>query len=309
MLEEQYLMLVKEETEYGTDPTPTPAANAILVSKPSFKEVAALAERAGAGGSLSPLAAKLGSNSTELTFQTELKGSGSAGTAPRIGDLFEACGALETVSAGSSVTYSPASASFKSVTIYLYKATRLHKITGARGNAKLVMGANKQPMVEFSMKGLYTAPTTVTFPTTQDFEDTVAPVCKGETITLNGVGTLAIENTELDFGNNVALLPSKIAATGIGTCEITGRKPKLSVNPESVAIATLDIRALMLTTPVAYSEAIGATAGNIITVSVPKFNIEAPEYGEREGKTIETLKGSCCRSADAGNDEWRVTFS
>jgi len=65
----------------------------------------------------------------------------------------------------------------------------------------------------------------------------------------------------------------------------------------------------MLTTPVAYSEVIGAVAGNIITLSVPKFNIEAPEYGEREGKTIETLKGSCTRSADIGNDEWSIVLS
>lgn len=309
MLEERYLMLVKEESVYGTDPTPTAANNSILVSKPTIKEVAAPAERAASGGSMSPLAAKLGSVYVEITFQAELKGSGSKGTAPRIGDLFEACGALETVSAGSSVSYTPKSESFKSVTIYLYKDGRLHVIKGARGSAKMTDAANKQAMVEFSMKGLYTAPTDTAMPTDADFEDTVAPVCKGQTVSLNSVTSLNIETSELDFGNNVVALPSKIATNGIGSCEITGRKPVLSVNPESVAISTLDLRALMLTTPIAYSEVIGSAAGNIITISVPKYNMEAPEYGDRDGKTIETIKGTCTRSADTGNDEWSIVFS
>jgi len=310
MLDALELMLVKEETEYGTDPTPTAAANAMLASEVSFKEIAEAAERAGNSVSLSPLASKLGSVSCEITFKVEFKGSGTKGTAPRIGDLFEACGRTECAVAGSSVSYLPTSASVKSVTIYWYKGgSRLHKITGARGNAKLIFAANKVAMVEFTMKGLYTAPTDAAFPSGVEYEDTEAPVCKGQSLSFNSVTSLVVENSEIDFGNNVALRPSKIAATGIAGVEITSRKPTLSINPESVAISTLDLRALMLTTPVAYTEVVGATAGNIITISVPKANLQAPEYGEREGTTIETIKCDCTKNSDAGEDELSIIFT
>ena len=309
MLEELMLMLVKEETEYGTDPTPTPAANAILVSNVSIKEVVSAAERPGQSVSLSPIASKLGSVHVEISFQTELKGSGTKGTAPRIGDLFEACGRTEGAVAGSSVSYVPKSSSVKSVTIYLYKDGRLHKVTGAKGNAKTILAANKQAMVEFSMKGLYTAPTDTAIPSGAVYETTAAPVCKGGSLSLNSVSTLAVEQTEIDFGNEVSVRPSKIATNGIAGVEITSRKPTISVNPESVSVATLDIRALMLTTPVAFSEVVGSVAGNIITITAPKVNLNAPEYGEREGITVETLKGDCTRSADAGNDEQVIIFT
>ena len=309
MLEEILLMLVKEESVYGNDPTPTAADNAILVSNVSFKEVVSAAERPGQSVSLSPVASKLGSVHVEISFQTEMKGSGTKGTAPRIGDLFEACGRTEGAVAGSSVSYMPTSSTVKSVTIYLYKDGRLHKITGARGSAKIILAANKPAMVEFSMKGLYTAPTDTAIPAGTDYEDTAAPVCKGGTLSLNSVTTLAVEQTEIDFGNEVSVRQSKIATNGIAGVEITSRKPAISLNPESVTVATLDLRALMLTTPVAYSEVVGSVAGNIITVAATKVNLEAPEYGDRDGITIETLKGQCTRSADTGNDELSIIFT
>lgn len=309
MVDELLLMLVKEESNYGVDPTPTTAANAILVSNVKFKENTEPAERPGQSSSLSPIASKLGSIYVEVSFQVELKGSGTKGTAPRIGDLLEACAFNEGVVAGSSVSYLPKSSTIKSVTMYLYKDGRRHIITGARGNPKFTMQANKVPLIEFSMKGLYTAPTDTAMPTDAVFETTAAPICKGETISLNAVTTLAIEQSEIDMGNEVSVRQSKGATNGIAGCDIIKRKPTLTVNPEAVTVATLDIRALRGTTPVAYSEVIGSTAGNIITLSVPKFNILTAEYDSRDGITVETLKGECTKNADAGNDEVSLIFT
>jgi hypothetical protein len=309
MLEELMLKLVKEESEYGTDPTPTAADNAILVSGVKFKEVAEPAERSGKSSSLSPLASKLGSVYVEISFQAELKGSGTKGVAPRIGDLLEACGMTEGAVVGSSVSYLPKSSGVKSVTIWLYKDGRKHVINGARGTVKITTPANKVGICEFTMKGLYTPPTDTTLPTNAVFEASVPPVCKGGSVSLNSVTTLAIEQSELDLGNEVSTRPSKTATYGIAGVDITKRKPTLSINPEAVAISVLDIRALMLTTPVAYQEVIGSTDGNIITIAAPKLNLEAPEYGDREGITTETLKGTCTKNSDAGNDEVSIIFT
>jgi len=245
----------------------------------------------------------------EISFSAELKGSGTKGVAPRLGDLFEACGRSEGAVVGSSVSYLPKSSSVKSVTMYLYKDGRKYVVTGAKGTCKITTAADKIGVCEFSMKGIYAAPTDAALPTNAVYEATVGPVCKGTTISLNSVTTLAVESSELDFGNEVSVRKSKSGTNGIAGVEITKRKPTLSMNPEAVDISVLDIRALMLTTPVAYSEVIGSVAGNIITISAPKFNIGAPEYGDREGITTETLKGECVKNSDAGDDEQSIIFT
>lgn len=312
MLEELFLLLAKKETEEGTDAVPTAAANSLKVWGVKIKEVVEPAERPGMAGSLSPLASKMGSVYVEITFNAELKGSGTKGVAPRIGCLLQACGRAEGAVVGSSVSYLPKSTGVSTVTIYLYKGGdgyRLHKLTGAKGNAKVITPANKVGYVEFSMKGLYTPPTDSDIPSGISLESTIAPVCKGGSVSLNSVTTLEIENSELDFGNKVAMRPSKVATYGVAGFTISSRTPTLSINPKAVSISTLDIRALMMTTPVAYTEVVGATAGNIVTISVPKFNLLAPEYEDREGVTTEKLTGECTKNADAGNDEQSIIFT
>ena len=51
----------------------------------------------------------------QVKFDVELSGSGAAGTAPKWGQILMACGFAEGVAAGTSVTYSPVSSSFSSV--------------------------------------------------------------------------------------------------------------------------------------------------------------------------------------------------
>lgn len=308
MLEERSVMLVKEESQYGTDPTPLASANAILAIGAKIKEVSEPIERPVQTASLSRNASVLGSIYCEVSFSVEMRGSGTKGTAARIGDLLEACGMAESVSVGSSVSYKPSSASIKSVTIYLYKDGRRHVVTGARGSMKLKAQANKAASLEFNMKGLYAAPTDTAIPTDAVYETTVPPVIKNASATLNSVTTLLFSSSELDMAAEVIANVSKNSATGIGAVTITGRKPTLTLDPEAVAVSTLDLRALLCATPVAYSEVIGSVAGNKITVSVPKYNITDIEGSDRDGVMVDTLKGECCRNSDAGNDEFEIKF-
>jgi len=308
MLEERSVMLVKEETEYGVDPTPNSADNAILAIGAKIKEVVEPAERLGQTKSLSRFASQLGSIYCELTFQVEVRGSGTEGVAPRLGDLLEACGMSEGAVVGSSVSYKPTSASIKSVTIYLYKDGRRYIVTGARGSFKLLAPANKVATIEFTMKGLYDAPTDTSLPSTVTYESTTPPVCKNQTLSLDSVTTLKVQSSEIDLAAEVGPRISKIASTGIGAIEITSRKPILTINPESVSIATLDLRSKLLATTVAYSEIIGSADGNKITISVPKANYADIEYADREGVMVENIKCECARNSDAGDDEIEIKF-
>lgn len=93
------VILIKNETTSGTDAAPT-TTNAILVENPRLSFDPGLIETNELTGSLDPRAPIPGGLKASLTFDTYIKGSGSAGTAPEFGDLFKACGFEEVVFAG-----------------------------------------------------------------------------------------------------------------------------------------------------------------------------------------------------------------
>lgn len=306
MIKKRSLLLVKEESEYGADPTPSASVNALLGIDVKTKETAEADERGVEKGHIGIKASILGKIYTEITFQVELKGSGTPGIAARIGDLLEACGFTETIVAGSSVNYAPGSSNFKSVTIYHYIDGRLHKITGARGNVKLAMAAGKRGFLEFTMKGLYNAPTDVSLPTAT-YESTIPPVCKSCALSLNSNDDLIVQQVEIDLVNAVTLRENLNATTGYAGASIESRKPTITLNPEAVSIATYDFRSDLLTTPRAFSMVVGSAAGNKITITAPKLNTIDFEYADREGILVEQIKGELAE--DSGNDELVISFT
>ena len=99
MLVKRALILAKAEASYGNDPTPTPAANALRVFDPLVKVNSEKLERPVVRASLSQIPHLIGKKSVEVTFQTELKGSGLLGTSPEIAPLLLACGLAESYGA------------------------------------------------------------------------------------------------------------------------------------------------------------------------------------------------------------------
>lgn len=91
-------LLAKIESTYGTDPTPTGAANAILTKNLQIQlmqgnTVNRDVDRPTLGNDLTYHVAPY----TKLSFDVELAGSGTAGTAPAYAPLLKACGFAETV--------------------------------------------------------------------------------------------------------------------------------------------------------------------------------------------------------------------
>ena len=58
----------------------------------------------------------------------------------------------------------------------------------------------------------------------------------------------------------------------------------------------------------AVSFVVGATAGNIITNTVPKYNITNIEYGDADGILLEKLTGECTKDS-TGDDELSLVFT
>ena len=126
--------------------------------------------------SLSPFAAKPGARNAVIEFDVELKGSGTAGTAPEFGDLIRACGFLETIVAGTSVTYTPASDSIPSLSLALYEDGIANKIWGARGTFKISLDQGKPGMVHFVFTGADFSVSDVALLAGTSFQTTLPPV-------------------------------------------------------------------------------------------------------------------------------------
>jgi len=312
-LSKQKVLLAKEESTYGTDSTPTPAANAIDAKDIKISYPGEVLERPMERASLSPVAPKIGKHYIEVTFTCELKGSGSQGVAPAIGDLLEACGFAETVSAGSSVLYKPASTGHKSVTIYVYDIqaetgnSRLHKLTGARGNVNFVFEAGQIARLEFTFQGLYNIPTDVSTPDSASYESTTPPIVESSNFTLNSVDSLVVQSININMANELHPGDDINAAAGIKNIGIVGRKPNGSFNPEAVLLATYDFwtdwvnanqRALSLV--------VGSAAGNKCTISAPKVSIDTITEGDRGGRRIEDIPFKL--NVDSGDDEIELKF-
>lgn len=294
------LLCAKVETIYDTDSVPTVASDSFLAIDPKIKEIVDIVKRPAQVASLSGVPSVAGSKYAEITFSMELKGSGVVGTAPRMGALLRACGFGQTVVSGVSVTYLPVSASFESVTIYLFIDGRRHVVTGCRGDVKFKCEAGQMAMAEFSFKGRYADPTLVAL-SNPTLETTNPQTCKSCLFSYNSRTTLVVKTADLEMNNTVAMRASINDPNAIAGFEITDRNPMLTIDPEATLETSYSFRGDALVTQRAISWAVGAVAGNIVTFSLPQYNPSWPEYADREGILVEKIKGEACRSSN--NDE------
>lgn len=307
MRKKNQLICAKVESVYDTDSVPVVGTDSLLAMDIKFKEIVDPVERPANIASLSNVASVAGKKQSEVTFTIELKGSGTAGTAPRIGALLKACSFGETVVSSTSVTYLPVSSGQLSCTIYFFIDGRRHVMTGCRGDVKIKCEAGQMAVAEFTMKGRFATPTLVAL-SSPTLETTNPQVCKSTAFSYNSRTTLVVKACELEMGNVVAERPSISDANAIAGFEITGRKPMLTIDPEATIETSYDFRSDALGGNLrAISWVVGATAGNIVTFSIPKFNAYFPEYEDRNEILVEKIKGECVQNS--GNDEVSVQFT
>ena len=307
MLKRKQVILAKVETTYGSDVTPAAGDDAILAINPEIKEIREVIERNINVSTLTNKPAIEGKQSAELTFQVEIKGSGTAGTAPRLGALLQACSMDVANVGGTSDTYTPASSSQASVTIYVYIDGRRHILTGARGTFKLTATAGAIGLLDFTFKGKYTA-ATATAIVSGTYDTPVPPTCKSAAFSYNSKTTLCSSLVEIDIANTLAQRDCMNSASGVNGFEVTGRKPIMTVDVESQIETSYAFRSDMMSSPKEVSFVIGATAGNICTITVPKYNITNIEYGDAEGILLEKLTGECSIDS-SGDDELSIVFT
>ena len=288
MLTTREALRIIAEVTYRTDPTPgatdslkfenlgfNPAANLVLIEPRPVQ-----ANFIGDPHSVV-------SNLFEFTFDVELKGSGTPGTAPDFGPLLLACGWSETIDPGVSVIYKPASLSIPSVTIWYYADGLLYKGVGFRGNVTFKTEANGRMLLSFTMLGHSSGDPSdsALVDDSSNWDDEVAEPFQNATFTVDGYAAI-FSNLAFDGGANVISPADVNQSNGVGEIQITApRDMKGSFDPEAVLVATEAFHAnwKASTSQILTTGAIGASAGNITTITMPVIRYSEPGHGDRDG--------------------------
>lgn len=285
------VVLAKLEESYGVDPTPTEAANALKVWDVDIKPSAETIDNPYFRDTLTPAAIRKGNKFYEVSFKSDLKGSGTRGARPTVGwegDLLQACGMSETVTPDVSIVYSPVSddADFKSITLYVYRDGHFHKVLGCRGTWKLIAEAGKQLVVEWKFNGIFSSVTDDTAAACT-YSAVVPELVVSGALTMDGDAHVA-SKVELDINNTLSMKKSINAPTGIGGYEITGRAPNGNFDPEAVAEATHPFWGNWedAVTMALNLGPLGETSGNIIQIACPSCQYGDLAYADRDGTLI-----------------------
>ena len=302
------VILVEKEQSYGTDPSPA-ATDVVLVRDLSITPQSSdVVNRDVVRPYLGASEQLLANTKVECTFSVELAGSGTAGTAPRYGSALLACGFHETISSETSVTYTPKSDTFDSVTIHYNVDGVRHIVTGCRGSFVLNAAVGEIPSIDFTFTGVYNAPTTASLPSVTYGNQATPLIFKnGNT---SGFSLLshsgALMNMSMDVGNEIVY---RELVGGTKEVLITDRAANGSVTIEAPALGTKDFFAAALTDSSLGNLQFlhGTTAGNKVQFISSKVDIGDVSYGEADGVTMLEIPYTLVPSA--ANDEMSLIFT
>jgi hypothetical protein len=308
MLSNRQVILLKLESVYKTDPTPSASTDAILVESldvaPSGLR---MIDRPVIEASIGTRQSIYGGTLYNITFSMEVKGSGAAGTAPECGAALQCCGFLETVSAGVSVAYTPVSTGIKSCTIWRYFDGHLEKYSGCRGTVSFAGEVGGKGMLNFTFTGHKMAHTDTAL-ATPTYDAAVPVPIIGGAFSADSYAAV-ISALSFDMGNTVGLPPDWNSANGFAEIIVSKRNPVGSFNPERVLLATHNFFTLFESSGTAALSTgpIGSTAGQIWTLTAPAVSYTGMGEGDREGKAIYDIPIKY--NYGSGDDELALTFT
>ena len=252
-----------------------------------------------------------GARGATCTFAIELHGSGTGGSpVPAWASVFfPACGMVADGGAFAPSTLGPdATGAVKSLTLGLYEDGIYKKMTGAMGNAVFQFAAGKVVRVEFTFSGIWCAPTDVAVLAPN--YPAIKPLRFADASMTIASWAPKIADMSIDLGNEVVLREDANQAAGYITAIVTDRRVNGSLNSEAALVATQNSYGQWLaSTEQALALSLGATAGNVVAFAAPKLQFLNVQEGDRNGIHVDDITFQCNRSADAGDDEFTVTFT
>lgn len=307
------IILAKIETTYGTDPTPTGAANAMLMKGVEIRpmegqDVSRNIERPYMGAQ-EEFPAGLYS---VLTGSVELVGSGSTGVAPAWGPLLRACGCAEVVTADvvagdGTVKYNPITDNIESVCLHFYVGTTRHILKGCRGSAEFGFNAQGIPEIKFTLTGLFSIPTDQARPT-PDLTHFMVPsvVSQANTPTFT-VDTQSLVTNSVTFNLGCSVSPRLYI--GREAVIITDRAESLTAKVEAVPLTTWDpFTKANNRTRVAVVLQHGTTVGRRVKLEAGSCAIKRLS-GYENSQNILEWPLQLTPQPTAGNDQWLLTLT
>tara|TARA_R100000734_G_scaffold18619_2_gene15921 strand:+ start:175 stop:1197 length:1023 start_codon:yes stop_codon:yes gene_type:complete len=316
--------------QYGTEATIT-GADAVLVSDlaivPQSSDVVSrdlIRPYLGASEQL------LANTKVECTFSVELAGSGTPGTAPRYGKALQACGLAQAItdednytgapSGNDTVTYTPISANFPSVTIHYNIDGVRHRVKGARGTVELVAEVGQIPKLNFSMIGIYIAPEKFTLPAVTYGDQDEPLIFKNGNTTAFELFTFAgaLQSINFDLGNEL-VYQELVGGTqqvllidrqSTGTVSIEAPKPGPATDQNNAPTGDKDYFALALVDNTLGNLKFthGTTAGNRVQFLSSRVDIGDVNYGDIDGIASLEIPYTCIPST-SGSDEFSLIYT
>lgn len=311
-------VLVKLETQEGVDANPTASDVVPLVSDPQFT-IGAEFENPnddvhfgglGRWASLPP-----GGEYGEISFDVALRGCADGATLaaskPEADALLQATGAAVAVVSTvglESVTYKwGLNAGEKSATIYYHEGGLLHKLVGCRGTVTFLLETGRPVRATFRMRGIHDE-VDAAFPALALDAAVLPPPVQNTTYTLDGWAAIWTR-CQFDVGTEVSLRPDPAGADGLLPYFIGDYNPTMGLDPELVAKATYDVRGKWKSQAglAVVAGPIGSAAGNRLTFTAPKAQLQAPGRGVRN--LLRNFDLTCRLNVNTGQDFLSLEFS
>ena len=266
----------------------------------------------------SPVAQIPGERSAAISFTTELKGSGVAGTPPAHLDVpLRTCGFAVVNVPVTSDTYTVVSTGLESSTIEIREIeddgdSIVKKLLGACGTVEITAEKGQPVLLNFEFIGKYVEPSRVASPgalsPSPGFGLTPEPFLDVG-FTFLGIGVLLVQAVSLDAGVECTLKNDINDPSGNIGAIATARTPTGSINPEQVDPTVYNPWNTWTTAAEGLLEyTLGATAGNIVKVTAPNAQIVGISDGDRD--TIRTNELELqLNGGVAGDDELELEFT
>jgi hypothetical protein len=207
------------------------------------------------------------------------------------------------------VVYTPVSSAFGSVTLHYNIDGVLHRLTGCRGTFSLNTAVGEIPTIDFTMTGIYNAPTDTAAPVVTYADQATPRIFKAGN---SGAFTMlgysgCLQSVSMDLGNTT------VYRELVGCTKevlITDRASTGTVVIEAPTIAQKDYFTAALTdgTLGELSFIHGTTGGNIVALQSVRVDIGDPSYQDQDGIHMLSLPYTAIPST-AGNDEFRLVFA
>jgi len=296
------LLLAKVQATKNVDAGPTAALNAIRISSMSVGVVIDSVKRKVIKPTMGELPHLMNKKGIQIEVECEVHGSGVAGAAPELAPLLQICALAMVPNAGVDVRFAPISKPRKLGTVYAYEDGVVWKCVDAVATASLQYTMDAIQVIKFTISAPWTDPVTAPMPANAVFQSTQPIMGDTLDVVTEAATAVVIGSLSLDLGNDIQ---SK-RGTGQNEYTVKDRSPGASITKDSVSDAS-DWTALTSATDAVINAQFGQSAGNKLTLNIPRARRETIKKGEKADTFTNEVSFKLYESA--GDDQFELIFS